>query len=79
MWQRGLNWAAIALVGGFGFLWLGVVLFAAVDSAPVARLAQGAFGMVLMAWALYKATFMLRRPREDGRPEDGRAASVPHI
>jgi hypothetical protein len=34
MWQRGLNWAAIALVGIFGLMWLGVVVFADVTSAP---------------------------------------------
>ncbi|WP_239130388.1 hypothetical protein [Sinosporangium siamense] len=59
-----MNWAAIALVGGFGFLWLGVVVFAAVDSTAVARLAQGAFGIILMSWALHKTALMLRRPRD---------------
>lgn len=55
MWQRGLNWAAIALVGLFGLMWVGVVVYADQDSSPPMRTVQIVFGLVLFAWALRKA------------------------
>ncbi|GAA0950560.1 hypothetical protein GCM10009560_70190 [Nonomuraea longicatena] len=60
MWQRGLNWAAIVLVGGFGLMWLGVVIYVADTSAPWMRLAQAAFGLLLAGWAVQRATVMMR-------------------
>ncbi len=60
MWQRGFNWAAIVLVGGFGLMWLGVVIYAADASAPWARVAQAVFGVLLAGWAVQKATVMIR-------------------
>ncbi|GGS64698.1 hypothetical protein GCM10010156_24510 [Planobispora rosea] len=61
MWQRGMNWAATSLVGVFGLLWLGVVVFAAVDASMWSRLGQGGFSTFLMGWACYKAGLLLRR------------------
>ncbi|WP_084965991.1 hypothetical protein [Thermoactinospora rubra] len=60
MWHRGLNWAAIALVGSFALIWLGVVIFAADASAMWVRLAEGAFALFLAGWAVQKAVLMLR-------------------
>ncbi|MBB5081085.1 hypothetical protein [Nonomuraea endophytica] len=60
MWQRGLNWAAIVLVGGFGLMWLGVVLYATDASTPWIRFAQAAFGLLLAGWSVQKATVMIR-------------------
>jgi hypothetical protein len=60
MWQRGLNWAAIVLVGGFGLMWLGVVIYVADTSTLWMRLAQAAFGLLLAGWAVQRATVMMR-------------------
>ncbi|GAA4098895.1 hypothetical protein GCM10022248_83030 [Nonomuraea soli] len=59
MWHRGLNWAAIVLVGGFALTWLGVVVFAADASALWVRLAQAAFGVFLVGWAIQKTVVMI--------------------
>ncbi|MFC7647936.1 hypothetical protein ACFQX6_51235 [Streptosporangium lutulentum] len=61
MLQRGLNWVATTLVGVFGFAWVGVVVFAAVDAPAWARVGQASFGACLASWALYKAGLLLRR------------------
>ncbi|MBB2913577.1 hypothetical protein FHS43_004881 [Streptosporangium becharense] len=61
MLQRGLNWAAATLVGVFGFVWIGVVVFAAVEVSVWARIGQICFGAFLTGWALYKASLLLRR------------------
>jgi hypothetical protein len=61
MVQRGLNWAATTLVGVFGFVWIGVVVFATVDAPTWARVGQVSFGACLIGWALYKAAQLLRR------------------
>ncbi|MCK2212972.1 hypothetical protein MF672_004040 [Actinomadura sp. ATCC 31491] len=58
MWQRGLNWAAILLVGIFGVLWVGVVVYAD-DSPPWLRLTQVVFGIVLVGWAVHRAVGLL--------------------
>ncbi|MFI6396399.1 hypothetical protein ACIBHY_22605 [Nonomuraea sp. NPDC050547] len=55
-----MNWAAIVLVGGFGLMWLGVVLYAADASTPWMRFAQAAFGLLLAGWSVQKATVMIR-------------------
>lgn len=62
MWQRGLNWVAIALVGCFGVTWTGVVLFADDTSTPWIKVAQTLFGILLTGWAVQKATVMVGRP-----------------
>ncbi|MEV0389844.1 hypothetical protein [Nonomuraea sp. NPDC050643] len=59
MWQRGLNWAAVILVGIFGLMWVGVVIYADQSSAPWMRVAQVVFGIVLLGWAVQKAVLML--------------------
>lgn len=66
MWQRWGNWAAIALVGGFGLVWVGVVIFAIEATPTWVRLAQTAFGVMLTGWAGHKAVGLVRdalRPR----------------
>lgn len=60
MWQRGLNWAAIVLVGIFGLTWIGVVVFADDTSVLWARIAQVAFGLLLAGWAVQKAAIMVK-------------------
>ncbi|NRQ37803.1 hypothetical protein HII36_39135 [Nonomuraea sp. NN258] len=59
MWQRGLNWAAIVLVGGFGLMWLGVVVYADQGSALWMRVAQVIFGITLLGWSVLKAARMI--------------------
>jgi hypothetical protein len=59
MWQRGLNWAAILLVGTFGLMWVGVVIYADSISAPWLRIAQILFGILLLGWAVHKAALMI--------------------
>lgn len=61
MWQRGLNWAAIVLVGGFGLMWLGVVIFAIDSTAAWVRIVQAAFGLLLAGWALQKTASMFSK------------------
>jgi O-antigen/teichoic acid export membrane protein len=73
MVQRGLNWAATTLVGVFGFVWIGVVVFAAVDAPTWARVGQASFGTCLALWALYKASRLLRRPGPRFVPRHRRA------
>lgn len=63
MWRRGLNWGATTLVGVFGVLWIGVVVFAVTDGPVWGRLGQGAFGVFLVGWSLRKATLLLRPAR----------------
>ncbi|MED7929883.1 hypothetical protein SMD20_36995 [Nonomuraea sp. LP-02] len=58
MWQRRLNWAAILLVGIFGLLWAGVVLYAD-DSPPWMHVAQVVFGILLIGWAVHKAVALM--------------------
>ncbi|MER7368966.1 hypothetical protein ACI2LC_26580 [Nonomuraea wenchangensis] len=60
MWQRRLNWAAILLVGIFGLLWVGVVLYTD-DSAPWMHVAQIVFGFLLIGWAVHKAVALMVR------------------
>ncbi|MGN9846643.1 hypothetical protein ACTMTI_51935 [Nonomuraea sp. H19] len=59
MWQRGLNWAAIALVGIFGLMWVGIVIYADHFSALWMRIAQVVFGFLLFGWAVQKAIWMI--------------------
>ncbi|MFC4062740.1 hypothetical protein ACFOWE_30985 [Planomonospora corallina] len=61
MWQQGMNWAAATLVGVFGVLWVGVVVFAAADVPMWSRIAQTVFGSFFAGWAVYKAALLLRR------------------
>jgi hypothetical protein len=58
MWQRSLNWAAVLLVGIFGLMWVGVVVYADELSAPWMRIAQVVFGTLLIGWAVLKAVSM---------------------
>ncbi|MDH2429788.1 hypothetical protein [Sphaerisporangium sp. TRM90804] len=59
MWDRGLNWAAVALVGAFGLLWLGVVLFAATATSGWLRVVQTVFSLGLICWAVRKSLTLL--------------------
>ncbi len=61
MWRRGLDWGAATLVGSFGVLWVGVVVFAVAEGPMWTRLGQGGFGTFLIGWSLYK-TYLLLRP-----------------
>ncbi|TMR94293.1 hypothetical protein [Nonomuraea basaltis] len=58
MWQQLLNWVAIIMVGIFGLMWVGVVIYAD-DSAPWMRIAQVVFGLLLLGWAVRKAVVMI--------------------
>jgi hypothetical protein len=66
MWQRGLNWAAIVLVGIFGLMWVGVVVYADEASAPWMRIAQVLFGFLLLGWAVHKAVSMFGKHQRRG-------------
>jgi hypothetical protein len=59
MWQRGLNWAAIILVGTFSLMWVGVVIYADHFSPPWMRIAQAAFALLLLGWSVQKAIAMI--------------------
>ncbi|MFI6456564.1 hypothetical protein ACIBF6_34010 [Streptosporangium amethystogenes] len=63
MLQRGLNWAAATLVGVFGFVWTGVVMFAAVETSAWTWIGQASFGAFLTCWALYKVSLLVRRAK----------------
>ncbi|MEV4117130.1 hypothetical protein [Nonomuraea sp. NPDC049695] len=65
MWQRGLNWAAVALVGIFGLMWVGVVVYADQGSSLPMRIVQVVFGLVLFGWAGYKAFSMVSRTYDE--------------
>ncbi len=55
MWQRGLNWVAIILVGLFGLMWVGIVIYADQGSSLWMRVVQVVFGLLLLGWAVRKA------------------------
>jgi hypothetical protein len=61
MWQRRLNWAAILLVGTFGLIWVGIMIYADNSSPQWMRAAQILFGLVLLGWAVQKAAMMITR------------------
>ncbi|SDI74688.1 hypothetical protein [Nonomuraea jiangxiensis] len=61
MLQRGLNWAAVALVGIFGLMWAGVVIYADQSSALWMRITQVVFGILLFGWAVQKAVLMITK------------------
>lgn len=68
MWQRGLDWGATTLVGVFGILWIGVVVFAVAEGPMWTSLGQCVFGAFLIGWSLHKAFLLLRpRPRHRAR------------
>ncbi|GAA4927394.1 hypothetical protein HD597_011733 [Nonomuraea thailandensis] len=58
MWQRGLNWTAIVMVGIFGLMWVGIVIYADKGSPLWMRIVQVIFGLLLMTWAVRKAVRM---------------------
>ncbi len=58
MWQRGMNWAAIALVAVFSLTWLGVVVYADLDSAVWVRVTQIFVALSLLGWAARKTVQM---------------------
>lgn len=59
MWKRGLDWVAITLVGVFGLLWLGVVIFAAATTPGWLRAVQGVFSLSLIGWAVRKSLLLI--------------------
>jgi hypothetical protein len=59
MWKRGMNWAAVTLVGVFGVLWLGVVVFAATATAGWMRAGQAVFSICLIGWAIRRSLWLL--------------------
>ncbi|MDR8412775.1 hypothetical protein MTP10_29100 [Nonomuraea sp. 3-1Str] len=59
MWQRGLNWAAVAFVGIFGLMWVGVVIYADADSTLWMRIGETIFGLILTGWAVRRAAIMI--------------------
>jgi hypothetical protein len=61
MWQRGLNWAAVVLVGLFGLMWVGIVIYADLGSPLWMRVVQIVFGVLLFGWAVRKAFLLIRR------------------
>ncbi|MCF6475210.1 hypothetical protein FAF44_43610 [Nonomuraea sp. MG754425] len=61
MWQRGLNWAAIIMVGIFGLMWVGIVIYADQGSPLWMRIVQVVFGFLLQCWAIQKALRLLGR------------------
>lgn len=65
MWQRGLNWAAIILVGVFGVLWAGVVIYADHGSTFWMRVVQVVFGGALLGWAVQRAVWMVMQGVSD--------------
>ncbi|MDF2711172.1 MAG: hypothetical protein K0R62_6824 [Nonomuraea muscovyensis] len=58
MWQRGLNWAAVVLVGVFGLMWLGVVMYADGATPLWLRVGEAVFGVFLTGWAVRKTAVM---------------------
>ncbi|MGP3964536.1 hypothetical protein ACTWPT_52120 [Nonomuraea sp. 3N208] len=54
-----MNWAAIILVGIFGLMCVGVVIYADEFSAPWMRIAQVVFGLLLLGWSVQKAIAMI--------------------
>jgi len=61
MLQRGLNWAAVVLVGVFGLMWVGIVVYADLASPMWMRIVQVVFGVLLFAWAVRKAFLLISR------------------
>ncbi|UBU12156.1 hypothetical protein [Nonomuraea gerenzanensis] len=61
MWQRGLNWTAIVVVGIFGLMWVGIVIYADQGSPLWMRVVQVIFGLMLLAWAVRKALHLAGR------------------
>ncbi|NBE99752.1 hypothetical protein FE391_40220 [Nonomuraea sp. KC401] len=61
MWQRGLNWAAILLVGIFGLMWVGIVVYADHFSSLWMRIVQVVFGFLLLGWAVQKTIEMIKK------------------
>ncbi|MFC5830020.1 hypothetical protein [Nonomuraea insulae] len=62
MWQRWLNWAAVIMVGIFGLMWVGIVIYADQGSSLWMRLIQVLFGLTLMGWAVQKSFQMAGKP-----------------
>lgn len=61
MWQRWFNWAAIALVGVFSLIWMGVVIYGEDTQTLWMRAVQLIFGAALAAWAVRKTTLMITK------------------
>ncbi|MEV0823229.1 hypothetical protein ACWDA3_18245 [Nonomuraea rubra] len=61
MWQRGLNWTAIVVVGIFGLMWVGIVIYADKGSPLWMRIVQVIFGLLLLAWSVRKTVHMLSK------------------
>ncbi|NJP96868.1 hypothetical protein HCN51_46865 [Nonomuraea sp. FMUSA5-5] len=59
MWQRGMNWTAIVVVGIFGVMWVGIVIYADQGSPLWMRIVQVIFGLFLLAWSVRKAVTLL--------------------
>ncbi|WP_235031048.1 hypothetical protein [Nonomuraea solani] len=52
---------AVILVGTFGLMWVGVVIYADQTSAFWMRITQVIFGFLLLGWAVQKAVVMISR------------------
>ena len=61
MWQQGLNWAAVVLVGIFGLMWVGIVIYADQGSSLWMRIVQVVFGLLLLGWAVQRAVRMVSK------------------
>ncbi|AQZ68923.1 hypothetical protein BKM31_52330 [[Actinomadura] parvosata subsp. kistnae] len=61
MWQRGMNWTAIVVVGIFGVMWVGIVIYADQGSPLWMRIVQVIFGLFLLAWSVRKAVTLLSK------------------
>ncbi|MGR6914777.1 hypothetical protein ACU635_11060 [[Actinomadura] parvosata] len=54
-----MNWTAIVVVGIFGLMWVGIVIYADQGSPLWMRIVQVIFGLFLLAWSVRKAVTLL--------------------
>ncbi|WP_240973980.1 hypothetical protein [Nonomuraea composti] len=54
-----MNWTAIVVVGIFGVMWVGIVIYADQGSPLWMRIVQVIFGLFLLAWSVRKAVTLL--------------------
>ncbi|WP_230465807.1 hypothetical protein [[Actinomadura] parvosata] len=56
-----MNWTAIVVVGIFGVMWVGIVIYADQGSPLWMRIVQVIFGLFLLAWSVRKAVTLLSK------------------